>query len=183
MNKYLKNMYFIFSAGILLTGVAACAPLPDEEKPVLQATVPQTNAQKQKVYTYLLKEQGIRMIEIGETRNIVIDSRRLFVADSANFDESYAGNLRVIAQLLNTYDTTHISVNVYTDQSGEVGQALTEKQAQKILELLQKYGAETRLFYAKGYGNLYPVVLDKKNSTANRRIEIKFQFEQPERVY
>ena len=83
-----------------------------------------------------------------------------------------------MAQLINTEDATSVAVTAYTDHSGDVARALTEKQAQKILNYLQKSGVDTRLIYAKGYGNLYPVTLDKAKGYFNRRIEIKFQIHQ-----
>lgn len=176
MINTLKNISLLIITGILAWGLMGCAPVNDGSTVAVQAAAPQSNAQKQKLYTYLLAERNIDVIKVGETRTIVIASDELFTAQSANFNSPYVDNLKVIAQLINSYDTTNVAVTAYTDQPGDTARALTEKQAQKVLVYLKKHGVDTRLIYAKGYGNLYPVSIESQNAHFNRRIEIKFQF-------
>lgn len=166
-------------AGLLVSTIlASCSTDYDQEAPAMPPVVaPNTDAEKLTLYQYLLKEQGVDIVNVGETRTIVIDSGRLFISDSANLNADYARYLKIVAQLINKYDTTSISVSAYSSQSGDVARALTEKQAQQVMAFLKKEGVETRLLYAKGYGNLYPVAMTGgKNSRQNNRIEIKFQF-------
>jgi outer membrane protein OmpA-like peptidoglycan-associated protein len=179
MFNYLKNIILFLVIGLAAVNLAACATDEvDPDQTPVQIVVPQDNAQKQKLYDYLLNEQGINVVKVGETRTIVIASDRLFIANSANFNADYAKNLRVVAQLIGTDDTTQVAVTAYTDQSGDVAKALTDKQAQKIMRFLQKNGADTRLIFAKGYGNMNPVTLNKAKDYYNRRVEIKFQVHQ-----
>lgn len=178
MRNCLKNLILLVTVGLAAINLAGCAADFESDQPVLQITAPQNNAQKQKLYDYLLNEQGINVIKIGETRTIVIASDRLFTADSANLNAAYAKNLKIVAQLINTEDATSVAVTAYSNHSGDVARALTEKQAQKILNYLQKSGVDTRLIYARGYGDLYPVTLNKAKGYFNRRIEIKFQIHQ-----
>ncbi len=162
-------------AGFLITGFSGFG-MAEETQQVIRVLPPSDNIQKQKVYNFLLDEQGIDVIRAGETRTLVIPSDHLFVTDSANFRQAYANNLKIIAQLINSYDTVSIAVTAYTDKTGDAAQALTDKQAQKVIAYLNKQGLDTRLIYAKGYGNQYPVALGKEKGYFNRRVEIKFQF-------
>lgn len=175
MINYLKNITLLIIAGVVALGLNACATDNAFSSMKLQPTAPKDNAQKQKLYRYLLAEKGIDIMSIGETRTIVIATDPLFIGNSANLNNQYAYNLKIVARLINSYDTTSVAVTAYTDKSGDVSRALTEKQAQKIVVYLKKNGVDTRLIYAKGYGNLYPVSIGK-NTALNRRIEIKFQF-------
>ncbi len=183
MNKLLKNLNLIFLPVAAALGVAVCAPVQAEAPVVvIEPIAPKTTAQKQKVFDYLLDEQGINTIKMGETRTIIIPSDQLFVAGSANFNAQYASNLKIIAQLINSYDTETVSINAFSDQAGDISRALTEKQAQKVLINLKKNGIDTRLIYSKGYGNSYPIAI-AGNTQLNRRIEIKFQFYPEKKVY
>lgn len=179
--KFLKNIAFLTLGGMASGILASCSTDYDQEPPSIPPIVaPSTDTDKIKLYQYLLSEQGIDVINLGETRTIVIASDRLFVSGSANLNADYARYLKIVAQLINKYDTTSISVAAYSSQSGEAARAITEKQAQKVMQFLKKEGINTRLLYAKGYGNLYPVAISGgKNSQQNNRIEIKFQFHKP----
>lgn len=177
MSNYLKNIVLLAITAIAGVSLAACTDSFDQEQKqavVQQITVPKDNAQKQKLYDYLLGEQGIDIIKIGETRTIVIASDSLFVPGSANFNPGYAQFLKIVGRLINSYDTTSVSIFAYTDKEGDAARALTERQAQKVFSSLEKTGINTRLIYAKGYGNSNPVSI--KNHSVNRRVEIKFQF-------
>lgn len=183
MNQLLKNLCLLIIAVAASISMAACGALDQPNPQIAMAiTPPQTTEDKQKLYDYLLSERGITVIKAGETRTIVIASDQLFNADSMNFNENYVGFLKIMAKLIASYDTSHVAINAYTNQAGEAARAITEKQAQQVMVYLQKQGVDTRLIYAKGYGNLYPVSIDPRNSHFNRRIEIKFQFQTPERI-
>ena len=139
MIKYLKNINLLVVLAAVALSVTACSSVT-EETPVItiKPVVPHSNVQKQKLYSYLLDEQGINIIKAGETRTIVIATDPLFTAGSANFKAPYANNLKIVAQLINSYDTTSVAINAYTDQPGDTARALTEKQAQKILAIVEK---------------------------------------------
>lgn len=176
MSDYLKNI------ALFALAVAASGPLAvyagdfqaQETQTLMQQVIPEDNAEKQELYNYLLNEQGIDIIEMGEIRTIVISSDALFVPGSANLNKDYARYLKWVARLVNTYDTTLVSISAYTNQKGDIARALTERQAQRVLTDLEKFGVTTNLIYAKGYGNASPVSI--KNQSVNRRIEISFQF-------
>lgn len=182
MNKYLKILILSLTP-IALTSLAGCgldAPQPGDL--IVKPVAPRTAVQKQKLYGYLLGEQGISVLQVGETRTIVISSDHLFTVESANFNAEYVKYLNIIAQLINSYDITSIEISAYGSAAGVAEQALTEKQAQKVLRYLEERGVNTRLIYAKGYGNLNPVAIDHA-SQFNRRVEIKFQFNPEQKVY
>ena len=182
MNKYLKILILSLmpAAMFSLAGCGLDAPQPGDI--IVKAAAPATTDQKQKLYSYLLGEQGISVLQVGETRTIVISSDYLFTPKSANFNPDYVKFLKIVGQLINSYDTTSIQITAYTSAPGAAEQALTEKQAQKVLNYLEKSGVNTRLIYAKGYGNLNPVAINS-DSQFNRRVEIKFQFNPERKVY
>lgn len=176
MFKNLKNLSLLILTGFSALFLTACTASKPPPAPALVPTAPVTAEQKLSLYNYLLSERGVDIIKIGETYTIVISSDLLFKPGSANVNEPYVKNLKIIALLINSYDTTSVGITAYTDEKGNVARALTEKQAQEILYFLKKDGVDTRLIYAKGYGNLYPVSLEGGNRRFNRRVEIKFQF-------
>lgn len=183
MNKLLKNINLVLiPVAVGLCGLASASVYAAEAPIILEPVAPKTAAEKQKVYDYLLDEQGISSIKVGETRTIIIPSDQLFIAGSANFNAKYASNLKIITQLINSYDTTSVAISAFGNQAGDISKALTEKQAQKVLGYLKKNGVDTRLIYGKGYGNSYPVAITG-NTQLNQRIEIKFQFYPEEKVY
>lgn len=182
MNKILKIL-ILSLAPVALLSLAGCgldAPQPGDL--IVKPAAPKSSAQKQKLYGYLLGEQGISVLQVGETNTIVISSDYLFTAGSANFNQDYVKYLQIVGQLISSYDTTSIAVTAYNSTPGAAAQALTEKQAQKVLHYLEKSGVSTRLIYAKGYGNANPVAISR-DSQFNRRVEIKFQFNPEEKVY
>ena len=182
MNKYLKILMLSLTPVAMLSLVGCGLDAPQPGDIIVKPATPQSPAQKQRLYGYLLGEQGISVLQVGETRTIVISSDYLFTAGSANFNQDYVKYLQVVGNLINSYDTTSIAVTAYSSSPGAAEEALTEKQAQKVLHYLEKCGVSTRLIYARGYGNAYPVAIDH-NSQFNRRVEIKFQFNPEQKVY
>lgn len=182
MNKFLKILVLSLAPVAILAAAGCGLDAPQPGDMVIKPISPKSAAQKQRLYGYLLGEKGISVIQLGETRTIVISSDYLFTADSANFNDEYVKYLRMVAELIATYDTTSVEVTAYNNTPGQEAQALTEKQAQKVLRSLERYGVDTRLIYAKGYGNQYPVAI-KSDSHFNRRVEIKFQFNPEQKVY
>jgi outer membrane protein OmpA-like peptidoglycan-associated protein len=182
MNKYLKIL-ILSLAPVAMLSLAGCGlDAPQAGDIIVKPAPPKSPEQKQKLYGYLLGERGISVLQVGETRTIVISSDYLFTAGSANFNPDYVKYLKIVGQLVNSYDTTSVAVTAYSSAPGAAEQALTEKQAQKVLQYLEKCGVSTRLIYAKGYGDAYPVAINR-GSQFNRRVEIKFQFNPEEKVY
>ncbi len=184
MVNRLKKLTLLALAGLTTIGLNACtsAPTPDPAT-LIVPVAPKTADQKLSLYNYLLNERGIDIVKIGETMTIVISSDALFETHSANVNEQYVKNLDVVARLINSYDTTSVAINAYTTEKGDVAQALTEKQAQEVLYFLKKHGIDTRLIFARGNGNLFPISIEGPNHHLNRRIEIKFKFHPEPRIY
>jgi outer membrane protein OmpA-like peptidoglycan-associated protein len=184
MFKLLKNIKLLILAVAALAFTASGCIYAQEAGETLKPIVPKTKDQKIKVYNYLLSEQGVDQVHLGDNHTIVISSDRLFTTGSANFNSQYLRNLKIIAQVINLYNPMQIAVNAYTSGPGVVEKALTEKQAQKVMTYLQQQGVSARLFFAKGFGDAYPVAINNRNSSFNRRIEIQVQSEpEQQKVY
>ncbi len=169
----------IFSIG-LLSGCASKAPhyVPVKPKPSI--------AQIRNGYINHLEEQGVQVIQLGETIRLVIPSDRLFMANSANFT-SYANPvLTTSAKLITSYDKVNVNVAAYSDNikrsdhyaPPQRKQALTERQSQVVEDYLWSQHVDTRLLVSYGLGKLNPVAwngsqVDRKY---NRRVEISFQY-------
>ena len=184
MNHFLKQLSVFSCIGVFALGLSGCASAPPADKAApLVPIAPKTKDEKLSIYNYLLNDRGVSILEVGETRTIVMSSDVLFTPHSANISDQYLVTLKLIARLINLYDTTSVSVNAYTNVPGDTARALTEKQAQEVVYYLTQQGVDTRLLYAKGYGNAYPVNLKKEAAHFNKRIEIKFQFHPEKKVY
>ena len=107
--KRLKNIVLLMFMAMAIVNVSACGT--QEEAPVIpQVNAPVTASEKVKLYKYLLSERGIEVVKIGETLTIFVDTDPLFVPGSANLETQYAKNLKVVARLINSYDTTSVAV-------------------------------------------------------------------------
>lgn len=174
--QYIKNL--LRSIGSLFTGILCLLMVFSASAHELSSG---SDNEKINVYQYLLNEQGVSIISMGETKTIIIASDVLFQPHSANLSPSYRKNLSIITKFINQYDTVSVSVKAYTNKSDPVALALTEKQAQNVLRFLDNHGLNTRLVYAQGEGNHSPV--SRNNHYFNRRVEIKFQFYPAERLF
>ncbi|MBS0351755.1 MAG: hypothetical protein JSR33_11340, partial [Proteobacteria bacterium] len=128
MSKFLKNINLLILAVAAVAGLATfgCVYAQDaNDVSVLKPIAPKTKEQKLKVYNYLLSEQGVDVVDLGDSHTIIIPSDSLFTAGSANFKSQYLRNLKIAARLINVYSPIQIAVNAYTSGSGEAKKALT----------------------------------------------------------
>lgn len=125
-----------------------------------------------------LAKHKVQVIQIGETLRIIIPSDYLFNWDSANLNPPYAILvLNTISKLMLLLETTSAKVSGYTDceASARLNKALSERQAQTVIDYLWIQGVDARLFYAIGYGSKVPLSANPM-ALSNRRIEINFQY-------
>ncbi len=121
-----------------------------------------------------LQSEDVGVTTVGQSVAIVLPSDTLFNPSSANINPKYQPILMQIADLLKTYQLVSVQVAGYSNLEVPDVKALTEKQAQVIATALWDRGIDSRLVYAVGYANLYPVA--PSSNPANRRIQISFRF-------
>ncbi len=123
-----------------------------------------------------LRQQGVGVIQVGETMRIVLTSDQIFNPHSANLS-ARAKVLDTVACLMLLLQTTSAEVGGHTNagSSYRVDQALSEQQAQVVADYLWTKGLDTRLMYTKGYGASHPLSANS-SSPVNRRVEIRFEY-------
>lgn len=123
-----------------------------------------------------LKQQGVQIINVGETITIVMASDFLFKGDSANLDHGSFYRLNLVADFLNIYSKTFVEVAGYTGYLENP--SLASRQAASIAKYLWSKGIDARMLYAVGYGSGYSISNNDSASgrAKNRRIEIHFQY-------
>jgi len=127
-----------------------------------------------------LKSQGVDFIQVGETINLVFSSDQLFLANSANIQDTAKPLLKLTARLIRSYDTTDISVRAYSDTPGTMPPKtlLTVRQAEVVAKRLWEAGVDTRLMSSQGKGVGHPIAsnLSDAGQASNRRVEIVFRY-------
>ncbi len=125
-----------------------------------------------------LDKRGVNVVQIGETMRIIIPSDQLFNPASANLNPGYAGGvLDNISQLMLIVETPYAEVAGYTDceSSARLNKALSEAQAQNVIDYLWEKGVDVRVMYAVGYGSRFRLAASPR-SWSNRRLEINFRY-------
>jgi outer membrane protein OmpA-like peptidoglycan-associated protein len=139
-----------------------------------------------------LKQQGIQVVEVGETVSIILPSDPIFQSGSANLGGGCSYGLNVVADFLSLYSKTFVEVAGYTDNGGHADCAgdrnnaesiqkahlLTAQQAAAVAHYLWSRGIDSRMLNTVGYGFAHPISNDHSpNGSAKiRRIEINFQY-------
>lgn len=123
-----------------------------------------------------LRQQGIGVIQEGDTMRIILPSDQIFNPHSANLS-ARAKVLDTVACLMLLLQTTSAEVAGYTNagSSHRVNQALSEKQAHVVEDYIWTKGVDVRVLYTKGYGASQPLSANS-SSPVNRRVEIRFQY-------
>lgn len=129
-------------------------------------------------FTVVLSKEGVEVENIGETMRIVIPSDRLFNPGSANINPLEGARiLNMVAEFMEMLETTRAEVSGYTNKepSPILNQALSERQAQVVLDYLWTLGLDARVLYARGFGANKPLARNRV-AWINRRIEINVRY-------
>ena len=168
-----KQLCYFFIALFSLLCVSACSTktyyVPDPES----ARRAEINRLR-----HNLAKAGVQPVQIGETMRIIIPSDRLFNTASANLNPAYAGGvLDTIAKLMLIVETPYGEVGAYTDcePSARLNKALSEAQAQTVIDYLWEKKVDVRVLYAVGYGSRLRIAANPADWT-NRRVEINFRY-------
>lgn len=168
-----KNNLLSFLVGVfMLTLLSGCLYDPNQDMPK-QGT--------EQYIVYLKKElsdQGVAVVNVGQTYCVIIPANALFHGQSANFKENAAPLLKQVVELVNQYDVVDVSVAGFNEQQAKSkrAHALTAKQAQRVADYLWDKGMHSRLVYVSGLNGRFPIATNRtqKGVEQNRRIEIDF---------
>ena len=107
---------------------------------------------------------------------IVIPGGSMFDSDSARIKPVIEPTLSLIAEVLNQYDLTRITVAGHTDGQGDqvYNQLLSEKRAKAVGNYLHRYHIATDRVETLGYGSSQPIADNDTDEgrTQNRRVEL-----------
>lgn len=106
----------------------------------------------------------------------------LFDVDSSTLKPGAVSNLRQVADVMNRYPQTNITVSGHTDSTGSAqhNQQLSEARARSVANFLQSSGVSPYRVATMGYGASMPVTGNDTPSgrQANRRVEIEIKANQ-----
>lgn len=124
-------------------------------------------------------EQDVENAEverIGEGIMVTFDSGLLFGFDSYALTAQTKENLNEMAQILNKYEDTELTVSGHTDNVGSdsYNQTLSERRAAAVADYLTMKGVSRSRINTKGYGESMPVATNDTDSgrRQNRRVEV-----------
>ncbi|NOY53470.1 MAG: OmpA family protein [Deltaproteobacteria bacterium] len=129
--------------------------------------------------------QSIRDAQVRQEQDkvfLTFDSGILFDVNSTQVKPGAMQNMAKVANVMNRYPQTNITVSGYTDSTGseQYNQKLSEARARAVANYLQSRGVSSYRIHTIGYGESMPVA---GNSTAagrqaNRRVEIEIKANQ-----
>jgi len=128
------------------------------------------------------ENHGCPLIKKETTDKINFIARNiLFTSGSDQLTDSSAIALYELASLMKAHPEWHLTIEGYTDNSGNPvkNQQLSQKRAAAVLTNLVKYGVPEKQLTAKGYGQEHPIADNKTlaGRAVNRRVELKLDLQ------
>jgi len=126
--------------------------------------------------------QSIRDAQVRQEQDkvfLTFGSGILFDVNSPTLKPGAVTNLRQVADVMNKYPQTNITISGHTDSTGSAqhNQQLSEARARSVANYLQSQGVSPSRISAIGYGASMPVAGNDTPSgrQANRRVEIEIK--------
>ncbi|WP_372766292.1 OmpA family protein [Pseudoalteromonas sp.] len=124
-----------------------------------------------------LSGSGVEVVREGDNLRLVMPSNITFATNQATITPQFHDTLNTIANVLNHYDKTYLSIEGHTDSSGSesYNQTLSERRARSVQQYLVNQSIMSDRLSVTGYGEMRPVA---SNETAagkakNRRVEVQ----------
>lgn len=125
-----------------------------------------------------LMHMGITVINMGDNYLLSIANRDLFYGNSPRIRWSSYQLLNLVADYLKQFNQLSIRVVGFTDTEHNKGRdfALSRARADYVASYLWSQGIDSRMIYAQGYGQKYPIASNRylDGRAMNERIEIMF---------
>lgn len=119
---------------------------------------------------------GVSITNTGEQLVVSLPQDILFATDSAQLTGSQQANLTALAQSLNSYPNTTISVIGHTDNVGDASynQGLSQRRAQAVSGVLIGAGVAPRRINSIGRGEDQPIASNytPDGRARNRRVDV-----------
>ncbi len=120
--------------------------------------------------------EGAEVARVGEGILITFDSGLLFGFDSYALTATTRENLSDMANILNKYPETDITIEGHTDSKGTeaYNQTLSERRAAAVADYLSARGVSRSRMTTNGYGEMRPIATNETDAgrAQNRRVEV-----------
>lgn len=123
--------------------------------------------------------EGATVTREGDELKVAFENKILFDVDKSELKPASQDQLVKVAEILNKYPDTNITVMGHTDNTGsdEYNQSLSERRARAVEGYLETKGVAASRITSRGYGETMPVA---DNSTEagradNRRVELSIK--------
>jgi outer membrane protein OmpA-like peptidoglycan-associated protein len=120
--------------------------------------------------------EGAEVARVGEGILVTFDSGLLFGFDSYALTATTRENLSEMADILNKYPDTDITIEGHTDSKGTeaYNQTLSERRAAAVADYLSARGVSRSRMTTNGYGEMRPVATNETDAgrAQNRRVEV-----------
>lgn len=128
----------------------------------------------------MLKEElagsGVEVIRDGDNIQLVLPSNITFSSNQSVISTSFDPSLDAIAKVMKEYDKTRISIDGFTDSTGDAAYnvKLSEKRADSVKSYLQTQGVDAPRMIVNGFGSSQPIASNdtSEGRSKNRRVEI-----------
>ena len=151
----------MIGAGIGALGGAAAGRYMDEQERKLRESMEGT---------------GVEVERVGDRVNLNMPGDITFALGSSELSSSFYPVLGDMANVLQEYDQTIVSIDGHTDTSGsaDLNQRLSEERADNVAAFILGQGVMPERFIVTGHGESLPKVAtgDNVKEAANRRVEI-----------
>lgn len=164
----------------------AVSPKPSAKPPEAKPAEPPGKA-PETVASYLdrmgaeirAKFPGAPVEREGEVLDFSLPSDLVFDSGQSEIRQSARASVAEIVAILKEFPNTLVTVEGHTDSTGdpESNQALSEKRARGVFDLLVRGGIPPLRISMRGYGETAPVADNKtpEGRRKNRRVELKFR--------
>ena len=126
-----------------------------------------------------LSDTGVQVVRDGNNLHLIMPGDITFATDSASISPNFYPVLEDVATVLNNYEKTVLMIKGHTDDTGseQYNQALSERRATSVKNLLISYNVNPMRITTVGLGEYQPKVpnISATNRAINRRVELEIQ--------
>ncbi len=124
-----------------------------------------------------LAGSGVEVVREGDNIRLVMPSNITFATDQSYISSGFHSTLDAIADVMNKYEKTYLSVEGHTDSTGRdsYNMTLSMQRAQSVKDYLVNQQIISARISTQGYGETRPVASNESaNGRAlNRRVEVQ----------
>ena len=126
-----------------------------------------------------LADTGVQVVREGDNLRLIMPGDITFATNSASISPNFNPVLQDVAKVVNNYEKTVLMIEGHTDDTGaeDYNQALSERRANAVKNLLVSYNVNSQRITTVGMGEFQPKGANTSaaNRQLNRRVELSIQ--------